>query len=109
MVKKDLPALSTSSKSRRYNKEWIEALELENVVQVLEISARSSLMRTESRGVHYRSDYPYTDNDNWLNEIVVKKVDGKMDITIRPIIVTKISPPRGVSLYMETMKRMMET
>jgi succinate dehydrogenase/fumarate reductase flavoprotein subunit len=50
VVEKDeLPRLYTSSKSRRYNKEWIESLELENIIQVLKISAKSALMRTESR------------------------------------------------------------
>jgi succinate dehydrogenase/fumarate reductase flavoprotein subunit len=107
MKKDELPRLYTSSKSRRYNKEWIEALELENIVQILEISARSALMRTESRGVHYRSDHPYVDNDNWLKEIIVKMVDHEIHITTRPITLTKLPPPKGVIPYMEMMKRMM--
>lgn len=108
-VKKDgLSRLYTSSKSRRYNKEWIEALELENIVQVLEISAQSALTRTESRGVHYRSDYPHTDDDNWLKKIIIKRVNDEIHATTRPINVAKLSPPKGVIPYMEMMKRMME-
>jgi len=106
--KNELPKLYTSSKSRRYNKEWIEALELENIVQILEISAKSALTRTESRGVHYRSDYPHTDNDNWLKEIIVKRVDDEIHTTTRAITVTKLPPPGGVVPYMEMMKKMME-
>jgi succinate dehydrogenase/fumarate reductase flavoprotein subunit len=105
---KELPNLCVSSKTRRYNKEWIEALELENIVQVLELSAKSALMRTESRGVHYRLDHPYTDNDNWLREIVMRRVGDKIDVIMRPVVVTKLPPPRGVVPYMEMMKRMME-
>jgi succinate dehydrogenase/fumarate reductase flavoprotein subunit len=105
---KELPNLCVSSKTRRYNKEWIEALELENIVQVLELSAKSALMRTESRGVHYRFDHPYTDNDNWLREIVMRRVGDKIDVIMRPVVVTKLPPPRGVVPYMEMMKRMME-
>lgn len=106
--KKELPRLYTTSKSRRYNREWIEALELENIMQVLEISAKSSLMRTESRGVHYRLDHPYTDNNNWLKEIIVKRVGDEIRVTTRPVTITKISPPSGVIPYMEMMKKMME-
>jgi len=105
---KELPNLCVSSKTRRYNKEWIEALELENIVQVLELSAKSALMRTESRGVHYRLDHPYTDNDNWLREIVMRRVGDKIDVITRPVVVTKLPPTRGVVPYMEMMKRMME-
>ncbi len=107
--REELPRLYTSSKSRRYNKEWIEALELENIIQVLELSARSALMRTESRGVHYRLDYPYTDNDNWLKEIVVKRVGDKIHMTTQPVTITKLPPPKGVVPYMEMMKRMIES
>jgi len=106
--KEEIPKLYTTTKSRRYNREWIEALELENIVQVLEISAKSSLMRTESRGVHYRLDHPYTDNNNWLKEIIVKRVNDEIRVTTRPITITKTSPPSGVIPYMEMMKKMME-
>ncbi len=59
LVKKEqLPNLSTTSKSRAYNKEWLDAIELGNIVQLLEIAATCALARKESRGVHYREDYP---------------------------------------------------
>ncbi|MEM3078636.1 MAG: hypothetical protein QXR38_03975, partial [Nitrososphaerales archaeon] len=106
--KHELPKLYTSSGSRRYNKEWIESLELENMIQVLEISAKSALMRTESRGSHYRSDYPYTDNDNWLVEIIVWQMDNELHICTRPITVTTLAPPKGVTPYMEMVKKLME-
>jgi succinate dehydrogenase/fumarate reductase flavoprotein subunit len=106
--RKELPKLCTSSKNERYNKEWIEALELENIVQVLEIAARSALMRTESRGVHHRSDHPYTDNDNWLKEIVSKRMGMEPFLSTRPIIVTTLTPIKGKVPYLEMVKKMME-
>ncbi|MGC8837613.1 MAG: FAD-binding protein [Anaerolineae bacterium] len=108
-VKKDaLPCLCTRSKSQRYNRDWIEALELENVVQVLEASARSALARTESRGVHYRADCPQTDNDRWLKELVVTRAGSAPSVSVRPVVVTSLVPPGGVVPYLEMMKRMME-
>lgn len=103
-----LPQLCTRSKSLRYNRDWMEALELENAVQVLEISARSALARTESRGVHYRADCPKTDNDCWLKELVVRQADGAPSVSVRPVVVTSLVPPGGVVPYLEMMKRMME-
>jgi len=105
---KELPELCTSSKSRSYNKEWIEALELHNIVPVLETSAHASLARTESRGVHYRDDYPDTDNDGWIKEVTVKEVDGELCLGTCPITVTTLTPPKGTAPYLEMMKRMME-
>jgi len=51
----------------------IAAQELKNMLQVGEIIARAALMRTESRGSHYREDFPDRDDSNWLQSIIVKK------------------------------------
>jgi succinate dehydrogenase / fumarate reductase flavoprotein subunit len=107
-IKKDkLPNLVTKSKSRLYNKEWIDSLELANTVHVLEASARSALARTESRGVHYREDFPQTDNENWLLESIVELVDSDLKIRTRPAIITTHTPPKGIMPYMDMMKKMM--
>jgi succinate dehydrogenase/fumarate reductase flavoprotein subunit len=105
---KELPKLYVSSESRKYNKEWVEAIELENIIQIIELSAKSALMRTESRGVHYRLDHPYTDNDNWLKEIVVKRVNNGVNVVTRPVKATKLPLPCGVIPYWEMMKMMMK-
>lgn len=94
ILSKDVPRISIKTQARTYNKEWIDTLEVESIAQVLFASARSALLRTESRGVHNRSDFPQTDNHRWLREIVVKQVNGKMSLTTRPITVTKLKPPR---------------
>lgn len=108
-VKRDeLPNLATTSKSRIYNKEWIDAFELTNIVQLLEIAARSALARTESRGVHYREDFPRTDNDEWLKESIVLRAGGGFEVAHRPLTVTSMTPPTGVMPYIDFIKRMMD-
>ena len=77
--KDELPNLATASKSRVYNKEWMDAIELKNMVHLLKAAALSALNRTESRGVHYREDYPFTDNDNWLQESSVQSGTGLLE------------------------------
>jgi succinate dehydrogenase/fumarate reductase flavoprotein subunit len=106
--KEELPSLTVTSKSRIYNKEWIDALELENMVHLLEVAARSALFRAESRGVHFREDFPNTDNDNWLQESIVKRIDRDMEVGKRPVTATSMTPPKGVWPYLEMLKMMME-
>lgn len=51
----------------------IQFLELTNLISISRIICQTALKRTESRGAHYRSDYPTEDNDNWLKNILVQK------------------------------------
>lgn len=107
--KNELPHMTPTSKSRIYNKEWMDALELENMVAILEMAAQSALLRKESRGVHYREDYPDTDNDQWLMEsIVTHKADG-FEVTYVPVTITSLTPPKGVVPYLDYIKKMMQS
>jgi succinate dehydrogenase/fumarate reductase flavoprotein subunit len=94
ILSSDVPRISIKTQARAYNREWIDAIEVQSMAQVLLASARSAWLRTESRGVHNRSDFPLTDNHHWLREIVVGQVNGKMSLTTRPITTTKLKPPR---------------
>ena len=53
-------------------------LETENMVLNAEMMLRASLAREESRGVHYREDFPRRDDENWLAWSYVKDEDGQM-------------------------------
>ncbi len=101
--------LETTTAGKAYNKEWIDALELENILELLEFAAESALLRTESRGVHFREDHPHTDNDNWLKESVVKRTDTGFEVSTRPVTTTSLTPPGGVTPYLDMIKRMMES
>lgn len=95
ITKHEIPRVSIQTKTRVYNKEWIDAIELDGMALVLQASAQAALMRTESRGVHNRSDYPEANNNKWLKEIIVRQVNGKMALKTRPVTVTKMKLPRG--------------
>jgi len=51
----------------------------ENMLLAAEMVAQASLTRIESRGAHYRQDYPYED-DNWRRSLLIRNDDGKICI-----------------------------
>ncbi len=78
-----------------YNFEWIEALELWNMLTVAEMTAKSALLRAESRGAHFRRDFPNTDNQKWLKNIMVRLEDKEMKLIPTPVSLTKLRPKEG--------------
>jgi succinate dehydrogenase/fumarate reductase flavoprotein subunit len=60
-----------------------------------EMHARAALMRTESRGIHNRLDYPYSDNDLWIKDIRIKKANGEMKIYTVPTRLGYVKVPPG--------------
>ncbi len=59
--------------------------ETRNMVTSAEMKLRSSLFRTESRGTHYREDFPGRDDARWLAWVRLKEVDGVMTAFKEPI------------------------
>ena len=53
-------------KSGAFNTARLDALELDNLLEISEATAMAALGRTESRGAHAREDYPDRDDENWL-------------------------------------------
>jgi succinate dehydrogenase/fumarate reductase flavoprotein subunit len=61
------------------------AHETKNMVLNAEMILRASLFRTESRGQHYREDYPRRDDPAWLAWVRIKEEEGKMKPLKEPI------------------------
>ncbi|MCU0484240.1 MAG: FAD-binding protein, partial [Chloroflexi bacterium] len=55
-----------ADKSRVYNSNLIHALELDNLVDLAEVTVAGALARTESRGAHARRDFATRDDEGWL-------------------------------------------
>jgi len=76
-----------------FNLEWNEAINLANLHVVAELVARSALCRTESRGAHYRSDWPQS-NPEWLKRIcLAADGHGGSTLSLLPIDFGRLTPP----------------
>jgi len=72
----DLPRIQVVSGPRIYNIEWEEAIEASNMVGLAELVAASALMRQESRGHHWRTDFPSMERSWEKHTIATREGDG---------------------------------
>ena len=63
--------------------------EVRSMMLCAELTFRAALMRTESRGFHFREDFPKRDDKNWLKWIILKQNEGKMELSTRPVPIGK--------------------
>jgi len=72
--------------NREYNPGWHTALDLRNLLTIAEAITRSALERRESRGGHFRDDFPAKDTNYSSFNIVIRKAkDGSMELSREPI------------------------
>jgi succinate dehydrogenase / fumarate reductase flavoprotein subunit/fumarate reductase flavoprotein subunit len=75
-----------------YNAPWNETINTENLSFIAEMLTRSALAREESRGAHYRSDFP-TQKLQWLKNIRLRPLDdGTFETTMTPVEFTRLTP-----------------
>ena len=76
-----------------YNAKWNEAINTENLSCIAEMLTRSALVREESRGAHYRSDFPEKEV-HWLKNICMKPLDdGGFELKYTPVSFPRLAPP----------------
>jgi len=72
--------------NREYNNGWHTAIDLHNLLTVSETIARAGIARKESRGAHFRDDYPEKSEEYaTFNQMLEKGPDGSMTLTRVPI------------------------
>lgn len=79
--------------SKIFNTDLTEAIELGFLLDLAEVLVASALARKESRGGHYREDYPERDDENFLKHtLAYRKEDGSVDIRYKPVKLGKYTP-----------------
>lgn len=82
-------------KSRVFNTARVEALELDNLVEVAMATMISAEARTESRGAHARDDFPTRDDDKWLKHTLYFSDGRRLDykpVRLKPLTVDSFPP-----------------
>ena len=98
-IEEEMAGMATQHKGTVYNREWLEALQLPNLILYMRMVANAAMMRTESRGAHYRLDHPKSDNTDWLKNIVVVRENGRMAVSTAPVTIKHVEPAAGVFDY----------
>lgn len=74
------------------NRGLVEALENKNMLATAKCVILSALQRRESRAAHFRSDYPETDNANYLKNILVRQDGDELTLTSRKVTLSLVQP-----------------
>jgi len=89
--------VAIQDKGKRFNTDLLEAIELGNLLDLAEVMAVSALARKESRGGHYREDYPNRDDVNFMRHTMAYREvgdDGSESIRLdyKPVVQTRYQP-----------------
>jgi succinate dehydrogenase / fumarate reductase flavoprotein subunit/fumarate reductase flavoprotein subunit len=90
-LKKRAEKMKTSG-GRAFNLTWQQALDIRNMLTASELIARSSLLREESRGAHYREDFTTSDDPNWLKNIYLARNGTGLKSWSEPVKLTRLAP-----------------
>jgi succinate dehydrogenase / fumarate reductase flavoprotein subunit len=84
--------IELQDRGRVFNSELIQALELHSLLDVAETIVAGALARRESRGAHYRSDFPARDDANWLRHSLAHRTPDGPRLSSAPVTITRWPP-----------------
>jgi succinate dehydrogenase / fumarate reductase flavoprotein subunit len=84
--------ISVEDKSKTFNTDLTFAIEVGYMLDLAEVVALGALKRKESRGAHYRTDYPRRDDDNWLKHTLAYYTEDGPKFDYLPVTITKWQP-----------------
>jgi succinate dehydrogenase / fumarate reductase flavoprotein subunit len=79
--------------SRSFNTELVASLELRNMLSLAEVIAVCAQERQETRGAHFREDFPERDDQHWLKHTMASLgSDGHPRVSLSPVTITRFKP-----------------
>jgi succinate dehydrogenase / fumarate reductase flavoprotein subunit len=88
-IREDFANVRVEDGGRVYNQNLKDALELDGMIDAALAVAYGALARQESRGAHYRLDYPKRDDKNWLKHTLAFFNGGQIQLSYIPVRITK--------------------
>jgi succinate dehydrogenase/fumarate reductase flavoprotein subunit len=90
----------------QYNMEWNSIIDVANLITVCRMVVNSARIREESRGAHYRDDFPATDNVDWLKNIYQIKGEGnQLTLTEKPVVLNRFKREAIEDRFFEKVKK----
>ena len=86
--------IGLDNKSKIFNYELQEAFEIDNMLKTAKAIVFSALQRKESRGPHYRSDYPERNDETYLKHTLVYLTPEGLKTTYKPVSITRFTPEK---------------
>jgi succinate dehydrogenase / fumarate reductase flavoprotein subunit len=84
--------MNLSDRTRWSNQTLNFARELENMIILARVVTLGALARNESRGAHYKPDFPERNDANWLKTTRAKWVNNDIQLTYEPVDISQITP-----------------
>ncbi|MGQ9655325.1 MAG: FAD-binding protein, partial [Thermodesulfobacteriota bacterium] len=91
-LKERFKEVGISVRDRCFNMELVEALELGHLLDLAQVVVESALSRKESRGAHYREDYPRRDDQGFLVHTLAFQEGDRVRIGTKPVSITRFQP-----------------
>jgi succinate dehydrogenase/fumarate reductase flavoprotein subunit len=85
-------AVTVQDKGQVFNTDLVQAFELQSLLDVAETIVVSALARQESRGAHYRSDFPVRDDQRWLRHSLIRRTPEGPALTYEPVTISRFPP-----------------
>jgi len=91
-LKERLKRVGVKQKGLAFNYELIQYLELEGMLNLAEVIIEGALVRKESRGSHFRLDYPDRDDEHWLRHTMAYRIPDGFKLNYKDVTITSYPP-----------------
>ncbi|MGB7076078.1 MAG: FAD-binding protein [Xanthobacteraceae bacterium] len=91
-IEAELLATGLADADRRFNLTWHDWLNLRSLCEISRVIAQAALKRENSRGAHYRSDFPGPGELATSTFTVARNISGNIEMTDRPVLFTHVKP-----------------
>ena len=91
-LREEYKSLGVVDKSKNFNTELLELIELRNLLDLALITAESAKNRKESRGAHSREDYPDRNDEEWLKHTLATLSSDEVNIGYKDVDISKWEP-----------------
>jgi fumarate reductase flavoprotein subunit len=89
---RDIEASGVPDTDRRYNLTWMDRLNLENQILVSRAICAAARARTDSRGAHFREDFPAASDFAASRYTLTRLAGGDLAVDTAPVVFTRVRP-----------------